>query len=174
MSASTKESIKTSLLEWIATRTDDAVIHPREGYYPFDVIAEAYERGENDGKEKIKSDLTESFRKVFVKNTEKTSIIINMLLDQFSQDNIHPQKLFLDPSISGAKILFSLERQDYIREEFLDKYYGFISDLIANNISNDYKLDVGFIIDSDNLNLDLIKGDGFGLAINLKNGEAVY
>lgn len=174
METSTKESIKTSLLEWIATRTDDAVIHPKEGYYPFDVIAEAYEKGESDGQEKIKSDLTESFRKVFVKNTEKTTLMVNTLLDNFGQDEIAPKKLFLDPSISGVKILFALKESDYLNDVFLDKYYALISDMIASNISNEYKLDIGFVVDSDNRNFDLIKNDGYGLAINLENGQTVY
>lgn len=169
-----KESISESLYSWIASRTDEAVFNPKNGYYPFSVIADAFEKGVEHGSETVRQEMKEGLRRILVDKTKQSISIINQYIETFKSDGIEPKKLFVDLSIGHTKILIAIEEESYISEKFISKYYSMVSDTIAKYHEKETTIEVGFLNNATELNVEMLKADGFHIGINLNTLESIF
>jgi hypothetical protein len=167
MSASKELEIKMN--EWVKTRMDDAVFDPKKGYYPFSVIADAYEKGVELGEKYLKDNIKETFQK----NMKLVSQAINDINASFKEYKYVPRKLFIKLGIKESKILFSFDEELYLTDQFLDVTYNLASDIRTKSFDEGICLSVGFLIDSDKLNLEELRSDGFGIGIDLKSKKQI-
>lgn len=160
---STQESLSSTIIQWAATRTDEAVLDPTHGYYPFSIIAEAFEKGFEHGEKNLK----EKVRGHFFSNAELVVEAINKIIVSFQNENFNPKKLFVNISFESAKIILSFDEATYITDAFLDFAYCLSSDTKLEFFDKGLKLDVSYLIDSDFIDVSAIKSDGFEIAIDL-------
>lgn len=166
----TDQVVENAIIEWAATRSDEAVLHPTNSYYPFSVISEAYKQGVEHGEKNLK----EGVRKKFFNNAKLVNEAVGKLLSQFQSDEYSPQKLFINISYESSKVFISIDEETYLSDKFMDSAYCYISDIQAEFFEKGLKLEVGFLMDNANLSQDNLKSDGFDVAIDLNSFKPLY
>jgi len=167
---STQETLSEAIINWAATRSDESVLEPTHGYYPFSIIAEAFEKGVEHGEKNLKVKV----RGRFFSNANLVVDAINEAMDSFSSLNFSPLKLFVNISFETSKIILSFDEAEYITDQFLDNAYEISSSLQLKFYDKGLSLDVSYLIDSEHLNLETLKSDGFEVAIDLNTKKQLY
>lgn len=164
------ELLGAKIIDWAATRLDDAVLDPRDGYYPFAIIADAYQKGIEHGESNLKSKMREKY----FENAKGIVTLINEAIQELNNSKIKPNKLFLNLSVHESKLLIALEEIHYQNDNLIEKAYSLSSKLKMKAYEKGIALTFGFLCDSANLNTSHLKSDGFGVALNLNNDEVIY
>lgn len=168
-SMSNQESLSSTIIQWAATRTDESVLDPTHGYYPFSIIAEAFEKGIEHGEKNLK----EKVRSHFFSNAELAVEALNEIILSFQAESFSPKKLFVNISFESAKIILSFEELIYTTDAFLDFAYTLSSDIKLRYFDKGLKLDLSFLIDSDKIDVSAIKSDGFEIAIDIESNQSL-
>lgn len=164
------ELLESKIIDWAATRLDEAVLDPRDGYYPFEIIAEAFEKG-IEHKEK---NLKERMREKYFDNAKALVKMVNEALLGLKEKNIQPTKLFLSLAIHESKLMLAVDQETYINNDFIDEAYSLSSKTKIHAFDLGISLTFGFLCDSDFLNIESLKSDGFGIALDLSNNTPLY
>jgi len=167
-----REDLSNTIREWAATRTDKAVLDPTVGYYPFDVIADAYKQGVEHGEEKLK----EEVRKKYFKNSELMTNSINELFVKLNGFKNAFKFAFIQLDLKQASVLVSIDEDIYISDKFLDKAYSVTSDLKTAYFDKGLDLQIGFLNQSglhDSL-YNSLQCDGYDIGIDLTTGSRIY
>jgi hypothetical protein len=167
---SKQETLSETIIKWAATRSDESVLEPTHGYYPFEIIAEAFEKGVEHGEKKLK----EKVRSHFFSNANLAVEAVNEAIKKFGTLSIYPLKLFVNISFESSKIILTFKEDVYTSDDFLNNAFDFSSDLKLNYFDKGLKLDISYLIDSDNLNLNILKSDGFEVALDLSTQKLLY
>lgn len=156
--------VRDKFLRFIATKTDDAVFNPMDGYFPFSVIADAFEKGTEHGEETFKQKL----RDIYVNNIETALDAVTQLLNHIEEHEYTANKLFLNHSINQTFVLIAVNDEYNIDENFIKIAYGKASE-IQNEFLNskETNIEINFI-DTSNLNEELIKHDGYSFNFDFK------
>jgi hypothetical protein len=155
-------------MRFIASKTDEAVLDPREGYFPFSVIADAFEKGKEKGEEIFK----EKMREHFVVSVSKSLEAIKEMLTFLDQNNFSIDKLFINPSINQTSALLVVSSSLNTNNEFVSKAYSKASELQLKYF-DEFKVNIhiDFIAENDGLNEKMLKHDGFEFSFDLKNSQ---
>jgi hypothetical protein len=170
MKMSTQETLSSTIIEWAATRTDESVIDPTHGYYPFAIIAEAFEKGIEHGEKNLK----EKVRGHFFSNAGLVVEVVNKALAAFKELNFDAKKMFVNISFESSKIILTFDESTYVTDDFLIAAYDLSSELQLFYFDKGLKLDLSYLIDSKEINLEAIKSDGFEISIDLKTRKPIY
>ena len=172
------DTLEKAILEFAATRSDDAVFDPKAGYYPFSIVAEAYEKGVshgvNQGANHTQNFLIETIRKKFYNNATLISESINIILKVLNQKSYSPLKLFINLSTEGGMILLSVKEEQYISEEFSNFAYEVAAKIELEFFNKGLNLQVGFLNDKSGSDYKLLQSDGYGISIDLKTLSKIY
>ncbi|MDR0801616.1 hypothetical protein [Fluviicola sp.] len=167
------ETLEKDVLEWIATRPDDVVFSPREGFFSFEMIVDAFVKGQEKGAANFKSEAEEKLRVKFLDNAKKGIDNYNLLADFLSGKKTQVEKLFLNNSLQGTSILVSIDPSVYTTDSIND-FYAFISKLEVTCFKEGFNLNIGFISESESIDYNLLKADGYTFAYNVKEQKKVY
>lgn len=168
--AMTQEILSESIIKFAATRSDEAVMNPKSGYYPFNIIAEAFEEGFKKGEDAFK----EKLREQFFLNAKLVNEAISSLFKKLEKSKIPPKKIFIDISINGAKILVSIDEATYISDDFIDEFYSNVSDIKSEFYDKGLNLDLGFLNNKKDTNNILLDCDGYNMGFDLGKKTRLY
>ncbi|HEY0175800.1 MAG TPA: hypothetical protein VGC08_05440 [Pedobacter sp.] len=120
-------------------------------------IDESYKSGYDAKDEEIRSRMMN----IFTTNIILTNQITEDLLVYLEELNIHPLSAYLKiDSIVSFHIIFTVKLNDYISEELL-KAYDWISDTEKKVRNTNYNIDLSFMHEDENLNMESLNPDGF-------------
>jgi hypothetical protein len=149
--------VKDKFLRFIATKTDEAVFSPKEGYFPFSVIADAFEKGTEHGEEAFK----QKVRDLYVKNIEIALDAIGKLLSCIEENNYKVNKLYLNHSISQSLVLIGVDEALIYDENFINIAYSKASEIQSStSVEKEANIEIGFI-DTTDIDEDLVLHEGY-------------
>lgn len=120
-------------------------------------IDESYKRGYDAKDEEMASKL----RSTFDTNVKLTNQIAENLIIYLKELNIHPLSAYLKiDSIFNFNIIFTTALNDYISEKLLEAY-TWINDTEKSVRSPNYNIDLSFMHEDENLNIESLNSDGF-------------
>jgi len=153
------------IIKFAATRSDSAVLSPAKGYYPFEIIAEAYEHGVEHGK----NNMNQKMRDLYFENASEIAKSSAEIVNLLNKDSFVPEKLFVALSIRNSKILLSFEDDTFTSDEFMDKAYAHIAKIQSAYFEKDINVSISYL--GENINHDMLKSDGFEFGIDLKTNS---
>lgn len=162
------DSLEKTLIEWAATRNDEVVFNPRDGYYSFGIVTDAYEKGVALGK----NEMLEELRKRFVSGLKIAATAMNEMVRGLGDKGFIAQKAFINHSLDETSIILSVSEDTYLNDEFIDYAFNKAADLHTSYLEKDQvNINISFIDETDNLNLHLLKSDGFDFMYSLIEGK---
>lgn len=100
-------------------------------------------------------------RSTFDTNINLTNRIAEDLIIYLKELNIHPLSIyFKTDSIFNSSIIFTTTLNDYTSEGLLSAY-TWMSDIEKKVRNPNYNIDLSFIHEDENLNIERLKSDGF-------------
>ena len=154
-------AVRESIAKFLATHNDDAVFNPTEGYYPFDVIAEAYEHGVKKGEVNLK----QKVREMAWNNAEVAASGINALIGHFIDNGVDVLGVRLKVSHRQFGAFFTVNQSDYLSDEFYRLAYSRVAEVKAESFEKGIELTFGFIGDKEAVNEDALLADGYTIHV---------
>ena len=151
--------------EYIQTCKGDVKNHSAEGYYHFDKVAEAYEKGFNDGQNVGKKTFLKSFiDKEIEKFTQKANqiyILSKKVISLIEENNYKVEALYIGLSFDKPSVIISVKNETLNNDEFTKIAYTRIFKVkeIYDELFDEV-LDIG-LVGSDNLDEEILKDEGF-------------
>ncbi|MCF8298015.1 MAG: hypothetical protein K9J13_10760 [Saprospiraceae bacterium] len=137
-----------------------------EGYYPVNVVAEAYSQGFSDGeksgqKEFIERIIANEIEK-FTQKANQIYILSQNVISYLKEEGYNSISLHINLQPNRPSVILSVPDDILINDDFVDKAYTKIHENrnIFLKLFNE-QLDIG-IIGNNNLNKKLLLEDGFG------------
>lgn len=175
---SQSETLAKAILEFAATRSDEAVFDPKAGYYPFSIVAEAYEKGlnhgVNQGVSQGQSIVIETIRKKYYNNATMIAESIKTVLAYLTDNHCAPSKLFINLSTEGGMILLSVNEKQYHSAEFSNFAYDAAAKTELEFHDKGLNLQIGFLNDNKADNYGLLQSDGYAISIDLTTFSKIY
>lgn len=169
-----KITLTETITDWAASRPDEVVLDPKKGYYSFDIVLDAYNKGREETKEQVVQDLKSQFRKKYYDNAKLGAESLENILISFSEKDFKPKKFFINNSTDGTTIIFSIDSDTYSKEEFIDFAYNHTVELQQKHHDKDHNLHISFINDVEDFNIDLLKSEGFGFGYDITKGILIF
>ncbi len=132
--------------------------NPQEGFFSFDVVCNAYEKGRKDGKKQLMEQLTSSIKDQYKKTLDQLMLIIN----NFEKKGFSCTKFFAN--VQEMSIMLAFEEKVYKSDEFINFAYNYYTE----------EVQLGYLPDNKYLNITLIKANGFSVAYDAKNKQELY
>jgi hypothetical protein len=167
---SNTDTLTKTIIKWAATRSDEIVFVPTAGYYSFNIVSDAYEKGKEDKQNQLK----ETMRAKYFSNAQLAAEAIQSIVAELVKKDFSPLKLFLNLTVDGSMVLFSVKEDVYITENFINSAYSEAARLQLDYYNKGLDLQISFMNDSNEFNLGLLKSDGYGIAINLETDKTIY
>ncbi len=168
-----QQELKDSLTSWIATRMDEVVWNHREGYYPFKIIAEAFEQGAEIGREAAEKEVKQRVRNVYYEKSTLVNKALTEILSSIIGKGYSLNKLFVKHSIEESSIIISVSENTHDNADFINYSYNAISIIEQKYLDLGLNLDISFVDETVNLNLEVIKNDGFEFAYDLNTNSTI-
>lgn len=166
--------LEEEIASWASTKIESAVFTPQEGFYSFEVITEAYEKGKKDGKERLKNLLMEDLKNKIEKHANVLKKSLQDSVEHLNKKDYKPTKIFVFLSSHESKIIYAIKESIYTTDDFLDYAYDMSADIKLEAYNNGSLMSLGFISDNENINFDALKADGFDMAMDLITGKHIY
>lgn len=157
----TMDTVREELNKWVATRSDEIVFNPQDGFYPYDMLIDAYKKGRETGEESFKLEVRERF----YENAQKVGEGLNEILRVLNTRSISPKKLLVNHSINTSSILLTIEQSVFLNKDFIK--FAYEAALEIQKKYSEINLHISFMDDVPDLNIDLLKADGFGFIYDL-------
>jgi hypothetical protein len=161
--------LSKALASWAASRSDEVVFNPKQGFYSFDIVADAYEKGITVGKDSFKEEL----RKKYFDKANIAGEAMNVILSQIFEKKYRVYKVFLNHTIEATTILMVIDEVTHNDDVFIDFAYKKIGEMQSKFHSMGLNLDISFVDNNSGLNIKLIKADGFGFAYDIIEGKEI-
>jgi hypothetical protein len=147
---------------------------PRVNFVSIDAAIDAFEHGKKIGVEEFKRKIKEEAIARFNKQIESTLQIVNQLLSVFKNKPFELNKLFLAINTDSSKILLTLPSKQHNSDKFMNLFYPLTSDLEDTYSKKGFQLNIFAVDESDQLNLELLKCDGYNFCYNIKENKKVF
>ena len=164
-----QESLLETVIEWAATRPDEVVFDPKTGFYSFEIVSDAY----NKGRENMMEEMKEQMRTKYFHNAKMGAEALSSVIDSLYKMNYSPCKFFINNSTNGTNIIFSIKGEVYSNESFIDFAYALAAKLQVEHHDKNHNLKISFINDVPSFDLGLLKSDGFGFAYDFSNKKVI-
>lgn len=156
---------------WGVERPDEVIFNPKNGYYSFEVVAESYQKGKED----LKTERKEKFKQTYFEKLELFSDKLNLILVHLNSElGVKPDKVYLNYSIRNTSALISIPKGEQDKDEFIDTMYPYVSRIESDMLKeNQMIVDVSFLDDTDSINENTIKQEGFDFGFDLTNLKSI-
>ena len=151
--------------QYIQTCKSEVKNHSAEGYYHFDIVAEAYEKGFDDGQHIGEKTFLKSFiEKEIEKFTQKANqiyILSKKVISLIEENNYNVEALYIGLSFDKPSVIISVKNDTLNNDEFTRIAYTRIFKVkeIYDELFNEV-LDIG-LVGADSLDEKLLKDEGF-------------
>jgi len=162
----TTPSLTAEVAKWAASAP--FLTHPRDGYFHFDVVADAFVKGaEHKEKELREKWVAERLNRM----TAFAQTIIRVV--GFVEENGYSAKhLFMSGDQDLLQAIITVPSEDHDKDDFIDKVYGLVSKIeIENQKERNIPIDISFLDHSDTIDRRLLKDDGYTFQIDLNSGQ---
>lgn len=166
--------LKEEIASWASTKIESAVFAPEDGYYPFEVIADAYQQGDKKAKDRLNNKMTERMKELVKGNIEILAKSLTDSMNHLQKRDYKPAKIFVYLSVDESKVIYTIDESTYLSDDFLDYAYDMAANLKAESFDKGLPLSLGFIADNKYLNIDALKADGYDMAIDLIKNTHIY
>lgn len=145
---------------------NEAIPESSEGYYPFNVVADAYTQGFSDGKKSGKNDfIAELIKKrseLFSQKANQVYILAQNVIAFLKENDFTILSMHINLNQSCPRVILSVSSDTLNNDDFVEKAYGkiFENKQIFSKLFPEM-LDIG-IVANDNLDTELLLEDGFG------------
>ncbi len=156
-------NLSETLIKWAATRNDEVVFDPKNGYYSFEIVSDAYEMGKQHNEESWK----ESYRTKYFENAQLLATTINEVVKALEKWPSAIKSVFVSHALPESALIFVVDESIHNSDEFIDSAYLIACDIQCNYLEKGLKVDISYIDDLKELNNTLLKEDGFDLNIPL-------
>lgn len=153
-----------TLKRWAATRRDEIVFDPSKGFYSFDIVADAFEKGKEIGK----AEFVERARGLYFDNAEIASELLDSLIKFFTERDAFPNKAFIKNAVFGISILIIIDAEKYENNDFLDMAYAFISKMKLEQYEKGKSVQISIMCNSDHIDFHLLMADGYGFGFDFR------
>lgn len=167
---STQDNLAETIIKWAATRPDEVVFDPKTGFYSFEIVSDAF----NKGKETMMEEMKSQMRDKYFDNAKIGSDALMSIMQSLREKNYNPVKLFVNNSTKGTTIILSIKEEIYSHEDFINFAYTEALKLQGKYHEKGHNLKISFMTDSEKLNLELLKSDGFGFALDIGSTKRIY
>lgn len=157
--------VATQIIDWAASRLDGVVFNPKEGYYAFDIIVDAFDKGKEEREKEMKIKVRERF----YSNAKLVAEALNVLVGKLKEKEFQPQRLFLKHSYKESLLLLSIPEEIHYTDNFIDYAYVLTSQIQAEYKAKGLNFDVSFVDESIDLNTKLIESDGYEFLFDFVN-----
>jgi hypothetical protein len=161
-----QEIISKSIIDWAATRPDEIVFEPKEGFYSFDIVVDAYKKGKGE-----LDVFKEEVRRRFFENAKTAADISVFVIDGLKNIAIPPQQLFINNSVEGFNILITLPEEVFDDPDKLEKANNIIFGIQSESLKKEINVQIAILPESINLNKELIKADGYGFMLDVSESK---
>lgn len=120
-------------------------------------MKESYQKGYDDKGEELKNKISE----IFDSNSQITNKLTIDLFNHLKELDLKPINAFLKvESIFNFSIIVTVSLEDYISEKLL-KAYNWTNETEKILKNDNYRIDISFMYDDENLNVDCLNSDGY-------------
>jgi len=138
-----------------------------EGYYPVDVVADAYSQGFNDGQKKGKEQLIKIIKQKtlddFKKRSNQVYILTTKIISQIKGNGFNVDSFFMDLFAHSPRVIVVVNDDSLVNDEFVTEAYKQVhsaQEIFSKIFTNDF-LDIS-IMGSSNVDQDCLRAEGFG------------
>jgi len=149
-----------NFMEFVQGYTQQKQSDWKDGYYPADVVINAYEQGKKDGQKPL-SDLIDSLVTRFTSKAVQAYTYARLLVSHLSHNNFQVEGFFVNIEKKTPNVIVVVNNQTLLNDEFVEIAYSKIAEYVKgyrNQFSEMF--DMG-LIGSDNLDQDLLYQDGY-------------
>ncbi|MCD8453422.1 hypothetical protein [Tenacibaculum finnmarkense] len=160
-----KQGNTESFYKYLEENKDNFKDKKVDGYYHTDVIADAYTKGFNNGKEIAKTNVIEDYNKQFIEKFVRKSTQIYLdthkLIDLLHKEKFKINSFYINAFSEYPKVIIAIEEELMLNDEFINLAYRKIFEL-QKDFKNDYNTTLEMSLScSENLDTDLLSADGF-------------
>ena len=162
------------LKSYAQTRASEVSETPKVNFVSTDVAIDFFEQGKKIGEQEFKKKLRESISIKVSTQINATLDVVKQINNIFKEKKFIANKLFLSLNLESSKILFTVPEEQHYSEDFMNLFYTISSDLEGSYSKNSFALHILAMDESDNLNTELLKADGYSFAFDLINEKKIY
>lgn len=155
--------VTNQVLEFIARKTDEAVFSPKDGYFPFSVIADAYAKGLEQGEEALK----QKVRDLFIENMQITAKSVWELTEFLKGNGYQAKCFYINPNINQSLALIAVDENIYRDKAFIQLAFRKALEIQKSHRDNKHILSINFI-SIEGINNDLLESDGYSFKYDVK------
>jgi hypothetical protein len=164
----------TYLRSYAKTRASEVSETQKVNFVSTDIAIEFFEEGKKIGEQEFKKKLKESFEKRVKFQIDTTLEVVKQLGSVLNEKGYNAHKLFLSINTTTSKILITIPEAQHYTDAFMNLFYPLASDLEETHSSADFSLQLSAIDESEFLNIDLLKSDGYSFGYDLINETKLY
>lgn len=155
--------ISLDLQQYLAKIEDQSINKKMEGYFPIDIVIDAFEKGEESGAEKVMRELKESF----VRKTSQLFLYsVNMSM-KLMKKGYDISAFYINPF--RFKVILATPVENTYNEDFINDFYD-LSYAYTERFREDFDSSMEMMfIRNTNINEEALEVDGF---MKVNNGEA--
>jgi hypothetical protein len=150
--------VKELITTWAATRPDEIISEPRNGFFSTDIVVDAYKAGVKKGKD---SNIIEQIRTSFYSKANILSEAISEAATKLFNKDYAPLKIFISHNINESKVLLTFDPETYRDINFINYSYPEIKVIEDKYYTAKLNLNFSFMGDSAELNYELLHCDGY-------------
>lgn len=148
-------SVSKDLQNYLKTIEEESKDSIRDGYFHVDYVIDAFQKGEENGKEKALENLKNKFTRA---STQMFLYGID-LIRKLEEEGFNTNDFFVNPF--AFKFLIVTQLENTFNEEYISKFYQ-TSFGLEKKFKDEFGIDAQyFFVQNENLNINELKVDGF-------------
>lgn len=160
------------LKSYAKNRAEEVSESPKINFVSVDFAIDAFEKGKEAGVENFKEKIQNDTKKRINNQIDSTLETVNQLISIFSEKKYSLHKLFLAINSDSSKILFTLPENEHYSDEFMNMFYPLTHEL--EQAAKGFHLNIYAIDETDNINTELLKCDGYNFCYDIKNSKKIF
>lgn len=147
------------------SRASEVSDTPKVNFVSTDIALAFWDEGKKIGEREFKEKIKESTQKKLEAQIETTIEVVNQLSKVFREKKYIANKVFLAIDFGVSKILLTIPSDQHYSKEFMTLFYTLASEL--EDSYKEFNLHVSAMDESDSINLDMLKSDGYTFGFDL-------
>lgn len=161
----TTPSITLEVTKWAATAP--FIANPKEGYFPFAVIADAFDKGGDHREKQLREKFVQTQLGRLNGFTEKIVKVLGLL----SEQSYHPRELYLSGAQEMLQAIITVPPEEHDSDKFIDAVYALVSQLEVESQKEGIAIDISFLDHTDGIDRQLLRDEGYTFQLDLSTGK---
>lgn len=179
MSLAADKTLEKSIEKWIATRPDEVVYEHRDGFYSFEMLVNAYEKGLKEGEAKgearLEERLKEQVREKYFDKAQESIRAINELIDRImNSTGTSPSKIFMEHSIEKTSYILLYDESLFQDDKFVDEIYNLAAPIEVKYFKDgELNMQISFMDDGPDTHYKLLASDGYTFGYDYSTQQTI-